>query len=266
MPTSRLETLAFLGGRTYMFASSETFTACAFLTPRDLKLEGRQVVSPDGKRFGSVAELVRGREFGVEVHAVESGRLEASALLKPYNFRRVRFTPDSKQFLVGTRDSIEILDIASGEWLEPVVLTPPDEADLGRGFTRRIPLGFGFPGDLYLTERDVVYSRPAALAEFDVAPSGVLVIGSETGDLVLASLETKQRIGVVGEQVLGGRPDFVGFSPTGRHLVAYARGELFLFPLTEEELKASIEPAETSSAATTPPESVPEKASTAPVE
>ena len=222
-----------------MYVTADPLSACSFVMRRDLELEGQHAISPDGKLSGAVAQIKRDKRFAVEVNSLKTGDLVAAALLKPYNFREACFSPDSKFFLVGTRDTVEILDVEANDWLDPVVLTPPEDADLGRGFTRRIPLGFGFPGDLYLTERDVVYSRPAALAEFDCSTTGILAIGSEMGDLVLASLESKQRVGLVGEQVLAGRPDLVRFSPKGDRLVAYANGLLYVFVLEPEKQENS---------------------------
>ena len=89
-------------------------------------------------------------------------------------------------------------------------------------------MGLGFPGDLYTTTREVVYARPAALSLFDVAPNGTLAVASETGQIVLASLKSKERAGLVGDNLLGARPEMIEFSPTGQHLVAFAKGVLHI--------------------------------------
>lgn len=217
----------------YVFRSADTTAETAFVSLRDIKRSGQQAVSPDAKWFAWLAPVVDGRDFCVEVHSLESGKLEYSTTLDTTNYRAMRFSPDSQQVLVGTRDTIEVFDLASETWQPPVVLTPPEDADPGRVVTRRIPLGLGFPGDLFTTSRDVVYSKPAALALFDVSPTGTLAVGSESGELVLASLESKERVGVVGDGILGAKPEMVEFSPDGRHLVAYAKGVLHIFQLDE---------------------------------
>ena len=127
------------------------------------------------------------------------------------------------------------------KWLAPVVLTPKDDADAGRLVTRRIPLGLGFPGDFFMKANEVVFDKPAALATFDVSPSGVLAIGSEDGRIVIASLETKGITAEMGERILGGVPEMVEFSPDGKHLVGFAKGMLHIFDIVDGSRPANVE-------------------------
>ncbi len=233
------------------FRSADTMQLSAFTSLRDIKRSGQYVVSPDGKRFGALAQVVNGRKFCVEVHNLRSGKLEQSTILDTPNYRHMRFSPDSSQVLVGTRDTIEVFDIRSAQWQEPVMLTPSDNVDAGRIVTRKIPLGFGLPGGLYTTARDVVYAKPAVLALFDVSPNGTLAVGSETGEIVLASLETKERFGLVGDNILGAKPEMIEFSPTGKHLVAYAKGVLHIFELGEAAANSEIVTGQSESAGVT---------------
>ena len=53
----------------------------------------------------------------------------------------------------------------------------------------------------------------------------------ETGDIVLASLESKKRVALVGDNILGGKPSMIEFAPDGKTLVAYAQGMLHIFEL-----------------------------------
>ena len=215
----------------FQFRSADTQQLSSCISLRDIKANGQTAISPDAKHFAALARTVDRRHFCLEVHDLASGKLEQSAILETPNYRHLRFSPDSKQVLVGTRDTVEILDIATGEWRDSVVLTPPTEADTGQVVNRRLPLGYGLPGDLYTTRREVVYAKPAALLMFDVAPNGTLAIGSETGEIVLASLQSKERVGLVGDNILGSKPELIEFSPTGGHLVAFANGVLHIFKL-----------------------------------
>lgn len=224
----------------FQFQSADTLSLSAFAHLRDLRNDGLKTISDDAKSFASVANLADRSDFAVEVHSLADGITTQSTSLNENNFRALRFSPNGKQILVGTRDTVEILDVASGEWKEPVVLTAPEDADEGRVVTRRIPLGFGFPGDLYTTAREVVYAKPAALSMFDVSPVGTLAIASETGDIVLASLESKERVGLVGDNILGGKPSMIEFAPNGKTLVAYAQGMLHIFELGTGEEDSAI--------------------------
>ncbi|TWU34918.1 hypothetical protein [Novipirellula artificiosorum] len=230
----------------FQFCSADAQRFCAYLYGRDLRSGGQHVLSPNGRRFGLLNKVINGQDFGVEVHDLEKGTVERATTLETNNFRHMQFSPDSTQLLIGTRDTIEVFDIESDQWLDPVVLTPPEEADSGRAVTRRIPLGLGLPGDLYMTSRDVVYAKPAALSLFAVAPNGVVAVGSETGGIVLASLDTKDRIGVIGDEILGVKPEMIEFSPTGGHLVAFANGMLHVFKLNEEGSNSEIQATDSS--------------------
>ena len=215
----------------FEFRSTDTTAESAFISRRHTQASGLNTVSPDGRLFARVARLIFGTAFCVEVYSLQEGKVVSSAMLDASNFRAIRFSPDSQKVLVGTRDTIESLDIASSRWDTPVSLTATEERDRGRVVNRRIPLGFGLPGDLFTTRREVVYSRPAALHKFDVSPTGTLAVGSESGEIVLLSLASGERLAVVGTRILGSRPDLIRFSPTGEHLVAYAKGILHIFKL-----------------------------------
>ena len=130
------------------FRSADTGTLSACLNFRDITKDGLKVVSNDAKFLASVAHLADKSDFCVEVHSLADGVAVHSAILDNNNFRAIRFAPDGESVLVGTRDSVEILDLASGNWKEPVELTAPENVDQGRVVTRRIPLGLGLPGDL----------------------------------------------------------------------------------------------------------------------
>lgn len=227
-PESGVSLTQAISRNVFQFRSADTLEVAGYARLRDIKSVGQHIVSPDATKFAALAKTVSGNGFGVEVHSLETGKLVHSTDLDTTNFRHIRFSLDSRLVLVGTRDTVEIFDTEKNEWLSPVVLTPPDESDNGRVVTRRIPLGLGLPGDLYTTSREVVYSKPAALAQFAVAPNGTLAIASETGEVVLASLKNKQRTGLVGDNLLGARPEMIEFSPSGDRLVAFAKGVLHI--------------------------------------
>lgn len=240
MPT-RGESLALSEAKgAYQFCSADTGAECAFISLRDIEQAGQSAISPDATRFAWLSKVVGRGDFCVEVHSLVSGELERSAILTVRNYRDMKFSPDSQKVLVGTRDTVEVFDISSDSWQEPVALTAPEDVDSGRVVTRKIPLGLGIAGDLYTTSRDVVYSKPAALSEFDISPSGTMAIGSESGELFLASLESRERIAVVGDNILGERPEVVEFSPDGRHLVAFAKGVLHVFEIGESNANSEI--------------------------
>ncbi|WP_425399256.1 hypothetical protein [Aeoliella sp.] len=240
LPNSNESLARSLSRGALQFLSADTMQMVAFISLRDLKQRGQFAISPNARLFGALSQPVNGREFCVEVHNLATGKLKRSTILDVNNYRHLRFSPDSTQILVGTRDTIEVYDIEQDQWLDPVVLTPPEDADAGRVVNRRIPLGLGLPGDLYTTSREVVYSKPASLALFDVSPHGTLAVGSETGEIVMASLESKERVGLIGDNILGAKPEMIEFSPTGGHMVAFAKGVLHIFELDEGAANSEV--------------------------
>lgn len=211
------------------FHSADTGRESAFLSMRDTGRSGWAALSPDGQRFAWISRVPNRKQFCVEVHSLEKGIIETSVLLNALSFRDMHFTADSSRILVGTRDTVEVLNLAESAWEKPISLTPSEDRDNGRIATRRIPVGLGLPGDLFTTYSKVVYSRPAALKLFDVSESGILAVGSETGDIVLVDLKSGEHLGVVGEKILGGPPELLRISRGDGHLIAYAKGVLHLF-------------------------------------
>lgn len=214
-----------------MFRSADTGKECAFVSLRDIEPRGQHAFSRDGKLYSRVGKLESNRGFGIEVLSLETGHLLACAPFEAKGYSALQFTPSADKVLVGTRDAIECFDISTGEWTEAISLTDKEVRDPGRIVRRKIYAGLGFPGDLYITRPEVVFDKPAALHQFAVSPSGGIAIASETGDIVLASLETKSREAVVGEGILGTRSEMIEFTPSGSHLVAYADGLLHIFKL-----------------------------------
>lgn len=230
-------TTAVIGGH-LVFESADTGELCAFISLRDIEQAGQDAISPNGKLYARIGEVVNGSKFCVEVYSLEKGTVEASQILDALNYRRIRFSADSKRLLVGTRDTIEVLDVASSQWQESLSLTPTPERDLGRVVTRRVPLGLGGPGDLYTTYRERVFNEPAALARFDVLPDETIAVCSETGDLALTNRKNGSLS--LGENILGSDIEFIKATPTGRHLVAFGKGVLHIIKLNAASIQTAL--------------------------
>ena len=78
----------------------------------------------------------------------------------------------------------------------------------------------------------VVFSGPARLYTFAVAESGLLAIGSETGDITLYDLVTGGQVTQLPISVGGGRIEALAFGPKGDRLVAFSSGTLHLFSIS----------------------------------
>jgi WD40 repeat protein len=213
----------------FVFRAAPSGAEYAYLMLQDVEARGQGDTSPDGEYFSFVGRTRKGRKFAVEVHGLYEGAIKASLPFSQSNYCELHFSADSRKVLVGTRDSIEVLDVDSANWESPVPLVPAGERDGGKVVSRRIPLGLGFPGDLYTTVPEVVYSKPAALTAFASSATGLVAVASEQGDVVLFDLPSRARIGQIGDKVLGAPAEFVDFTPNGKHLVAFAKGVLHIF-------------------------------------
>lgn len=224
-------------GRAFAFFSGDSATECSAVMLRDLLVNGTGAVSPNGMLFGWVSKVQGSREFCAEVYELKDGQVIASGILDSNSPQSVRFSPNSKFLMVGTRDSVEAFDIKSGSWKDKIALVGPGEADDGRIVKRKIPLGMGGLPGLRTSYSEKVYSKTASLSDFDVSPQSVMAIGSEAGELSLLYMRNKQRQRrELGERILKSKAQLVRFSPTGHRLVAYAGGNLHIFSIGEKFL------------------------------
>jgi len=185
-------------------------------------------ISADATLLAFAGEMKSERGYGLEIHDLATDRLLVATELTFSAIQKICFSHDGKYLLVGTRDSIEIFDVGANTWQESLLLAPERERDFGEVVQRRHYGGFGFPGDLYLTVPEIVYSTPAPLINFDITPSKTIAIASEDGKIALASLDERRIFGVVGDEILEGPVDFMQFTPDGRYLVAYSEGMLHI--------------------------------------
>ena len=210
--------------------SATTGRVCASVTPRDAGMKGFGAISPDCKFFGWVSKLKGSRkEACVEVFDLATGRIVSSGVMPSIDYKGIDFAPDSKTLLVGTRNTIEVFDIAGENWKAAISLVPPEDRDKGRMVKREARVGLSARGlEARITAYFREFSKPAALCDFDVTASGQIAIGAESGDLILTDLANSSVRHALGEKILKSKPEFVAFDPTGRRCVAYAGGELFI--------------------------------------
>lgn len=231
LPKRRIGIAAVELRRSVAFYSSGTGRVCASLTPRDAEMEGFHAISPDCKLCGWISRLKGSRkEACVEVFSLATGSIVASGVIQSRDYKGIQFAPDSKTLLIGTRNTIEVFDIADQEWRSTISLVAPEERDEGRMVKRDAPVGLRSRGlEPRITAYFREYSKPAALCSFDVSASGLIAIGSESGELIVTKLTNPSVRRALGEKILKSKPEFVAFDPTGRHCVAYAGGEMFIF-------------------------------------
>ena len=67
------------------------------------------------------------------------------------------------------------------------------------------------------------------MARFDVLPNETIAVCSESGHLRLTSMENGSVS--MGENIFGSKAEFIKATPTGNHLIAFAKGVLYIFKL-----------------------------------
>ena len=100
---------------------------------------------------------------------------------------------------------------------------------------RREPSDSGFSGT-FAADLEV---RTGNVEHFRLGAGGRLDYQARSSTTFLVG---RGRIGLVGDNILGGKPELIEFSPTGRHLVAFAKGVLHIFALGEANANSEIQP------------------------
>jgi hypothetical protein len=208
------------------------------LMPVDIQAAGQNDVSPSGRYFGLVAAgRDNSRDMAVEIFDIAKQERIVHAPLPERSFIDAAFSPDGKQFLVGSQDRLQVLDLETGRFGDPFFfswrpVTP-------RVATRREePAGGTTAGAAAAAVADEVgpvlgRSQTRAprqlLSCFAVAPGGVVAVGSPAGSVELWSLkdglliETPLEAGNSRNQQA---VECIAFSPAGEWLAFYVGGTL----------------------------------------
>ncbi len=197
----------------------------SIIATEEIKADGLKAISPDGKYFGAVG---RRREKGETQFLVEVFDLATRKRLfaTPYDdsYREVMFSSDSKDFLIGSHDSVYVLDLAETEFSKQLNLgwkpTLRTDVDDGSDTTEQGPTGW------WLKQTSGRSPNPL-LTSFDLGAEGVLAVGAPTGEVTLWSAATGEKIRQVAPPV-GHKAEKVRISPDGKWIAYYVNGVLTL--------------------------------------
>lgn len=216
-------------------ASGDVLSA---LTPVDVQAAGQNDVSPDGRYFGLVAGgRENSREMAVEIFDIARQERVLHVSLPERSFIDAAFSPDGKQFLVGSQDRLQVLDLDEGRFVEPFFFSwrpaPP------RAVARREEPAGGTPAAAAAAavadEVGPVLGRSRTRAPrqllscFAVSPAGTVAVGSPTGTVELWSLKEGT---LIDQPLKAGGPrdqhavECIAFSPSGDWLAFYGGGTL----------------------------------------
>jgi len=217
----------------YVFLDAASGEVNSIIATEEVKPSGLRGVSPDGKWFAVVAERrQRGdTRFMVEVFDLATRRRVFSI---PFDdsFQETKFSADSQQFLIGSHDSIYVLDIGEREFTKQINLgwkpTMRIDADAEHGDSPKGPVGWWF-------KESSGRSPHPLLTTFDMTADGVLAIGAPSGEVTLWSATDGSKIRQVeppGEHAV----EEVRISPDGKWITYYINGTLTLDSLAVDSV------------------------------
>jgi WD40 repeat protein len=204
------------GEQHYIFRNARTGQVIATIKPEAIRDVGQFAVSADGSRF---AILARHRDdenkFAVEIFRVATGERESFVPFEGHSCLEVCFAPDGLKLLVGTNDSIEILDFDKRAFIDSLKLAPepPASAKEERSSSRtnaaldaaRERIGF-------------IDQESRILNQFAVSPKGVVAVGETGGAVRLADWNRREVLRVIEPDEVGGKTpiESLAFSADGK--------------------------------------------------
>ena len=224
--------------RRYLLRSARTGHALARLMPEAVENRGQWAVSPDGTRFALLARRADGEPgTAVEIFRVETGETERVVPFAKDSWYGVAFSADGSQLLVGTWDTVEVLDLERGAFVEPMRLAPkPQQEEPAEPTT-----GGGTPGaSVAIAAADIVgpigdedLAADRQLTSLAASAQGLIAVGGPDGRVRLWDLNAKQPLYAF-ERLAEEPVTKIAFSPDGRWLTYYVEsGELHLVDVSE---------------------------------
>ena len=104
--------------------SASTGKPVSVLQPEDVEQVGQNALSPDCKTFALLAKRRdgSGKESAIELFSVGSRERLGYASFPKDTWCQIAFSGDSSKLLVGTWDTVEVMDVKSREFLKPLTL------------------------------------------------------------------------------------------------------------------------------------------------
>jgi hypothetical protein len=226
-----------------VFRNSPTAIQIGALRPVNLRPTGAWILSDDCTLF-AIAGPYRGYEggLGIEVFSVIDGKLLAAAEIPANSAWCGTFSPDGKQLLIGTQDSVEVFDLSEKKWIRQIPFFVNGERDKGVATRGRVAGGFGLEGDAFLqTAPTTIFTKPAQVHRVALSRTGLLAAGGGDGVVRIVDFETARPIKAFPRIEKEGGVELVAFTPDGKRLLYFVRGTLHIVDVANLGLATTSE-------------------------
>jgi WD40 repeat protein len=218
----------------HVLRDAKTGRVVATLTPEAVNNAGQYAISADASRFAIVARQ-RGHsdKSGIEVFRIASGERE---FYVPYagTWRKMCFTSDGSKLLIGSRDSIEILDLTTKAFADSWRLAPEKKKEK-KTIASPAAAPLNAAGEIMASEPEPTWG----LKQIAASAKGVVAIAESGGAVRLGDLGRREMLQVI-EPAEGERRGAEGlaFSDDGKWLAYYVAGTLHLVDVSHVAPKA----------------------------
>jgi len=213
----------------------------SIIHPVDVASNGRNAVSPDGRRL-AVAGFRRttpGEESDLGLEVFDVNRMERTHFV-PVDSTAVAglcFTPDGSKVLVGGFDRVIVYDLEKKAVAAPILIG--FDPEVVQKEPKEQPPAIDIRPDLGFKRSNLIEAGRRLLASCDVSPDGkMVVIGGFNGNCSLWSTERHEKLADIGEPVEETKgAEEAKFSPDGRWVAYFVDGTLSIAAVPE--LKSS---------------------------
>jgi WD40 repeat protein len=237
------------GGR-HTFVSAFDGTAIGSMTSEELQHFGQHAVSPDQRRFATLSFTTRDRnKYGIEVFDVTKMERTLSLPFDRRSFAALKFSADGKELLVGSRDRIDVIDVATGKFQRSYRLdgavTTTSEDDHPKKNPVRLDGGVGNSvAGAAAADVGTIYEPPTHKVESIAVSQTLLAVASPWGHVDLWDLATGVSmksfpLAADGQKIYGQRKvEVMEFSPDGRWFVFFVNGVLNIVDVADVKNEA----------------------------
>ena len=229
----------------HTFSSAHSGQVASVIQTEDVNPVGQYALSADAKTFAVLANRRAGKGAAVELFTLGSRECLGCVSFPIESWYQMAFSGDGSKLLIGTWDTVEVLDVKTRKFLSPLTLgweSPKptkkekekvDEEPRGGGSAGSVAGAAAdrnaFGGSSDVEERHSPQQLVACLA---CSSRGIVATGDNGGQVTLWDLDTGKLVSRMPwtEQK---KVEMVQFSPDGKWLAYYVEGVLHLVDVSK---------------------------------